>query len=127
LARQIALIEKGVNPPEIQVGNTHTWRDFSDVRDVVRAYWLLGTQGVPGETYNVCSGSPISIQMLLEKLIDLSRVDIKIVQDEDKKRALDVSYQAGDSEKLRRQTGWKPEIPLDNSLQDILDYWRGAV
>jgi len=127
LAKQIALIEKGVNPPEIHVGNTHTWRDFTDVRDVVRAYWLLGTTGVPGETYNVCSGEPISIQDLLEKLIGLSKVEIKIVQDPEKKRALDVSYQSGDFEKLHRQTGWKPEIPLQQSLEDILDYWRGAV
>ena len=127
LAKQIALIEKGVNPPEIQVGNTHTWRDFTDVRDVVRAYWLLGTQGVAGETYNVCSGNPISIQNLLEKLIGLSKVKIKIVQDPEKMRALDASYQQGDFGKLNRQTGWKPEMPLEESLRDILDYWRGAV
>jgi len=127
LAKQIALIEKGVNPPEIHVGNTHTWRDFTDVRDVVRAYWLLGTTGIPGEAYNVCSGKPISIQNLLDKLIGLSKVKIKIVQDPDKMRSQDASYQAGDFEKLHRQTGWKPEIPLEESLQDILDYWRGAV
>ena len=126
-AKQIALIEKGVNPPEIHVGNTHTWRDFTDVRDVVRAYWLLGTKGVPGETYNVCSGEPISIQDLLEQLISLSKVKIKIVQDPEKMRSLDASYQAGDCDKLQRATGWKPETPLQESLQDILDYWRGAV
>lgn len=127
LAKQIALIEKGVNPPEIHVGNTHTWRDFTDVRDVVRGYWLLGTKGIPGETYNICSGDPISIQSLLEKLIGLSKMKIKIVQDPERMRSLDASYQAGDFEKLHRQTGWKPEISLEESLRDILDYWRGTV
>ncbi len=127
LAKQVALIEKGLNSPEIHVGNTHTWRDFTDVRDVVRAYWLLGTTGVPGEIYNVCSGDPISIQSLLEKLIGLSNVKINIVQDPEKMRAVDASYQAGNFDKLRQQTGWQPEIPLQESLQDILDYWRSVV
>lgn len=126
-AKQIAQIEKGLIPPEIHVGNTETLRDFTDVRDVVKAYWLIGTQGTPGETYNICSGNPVSIRDILEQLLRLSPAKIKVTQDAFKRNPLDVPFQAGDYGKLHEAMGWRPIIPLENSLRDTLDYWRATI
>ncbi|UFJ42519.1 GDP-mannose 4,6-dehydratase [Brevibacillus humidisoli] len=126
-AKQIAEIEKGHKKPILYVGNLQAKRDFTDVRDVVRAYWLAVEKGVPGEVYNIASGSAYSIEEMLNKLLLLTPVRIQIQQDPSRMRPSDVEILLGDYDKFHRQTGWKPEIPFEHTLQDLLDYWRGRV
>lgn len=127
-SRQIAMIEKGKQEPVIYVGNLESKRDFSDVRDMVKAYWLAAKKCKFGEPYNVCSGITISIHAVLDKLLSLSTVkNIKILQDPKKMRPSDVMVLQGDNSKFTKITGWKPEIPLDKTLQDTLDYWRTKI
>ncbi|WP_199621764.1 GDP-mannose 4,6-dehydratase [Paenibacillus alkalitolerans] len=126
-AKQIAEIEKGRKAPILYVGNLQAKRDFTDVRDVVRAYWLAVERGIPGEVYNIASGTTYSIQEMLEKLLRLSPAKIKIQQDQSRMRPSDVEILLGDFDKFHRQTGWKPEIPFEQTLQDLLDYWRNRV
>ena len=123
-ARQIAEAEAGLQGPVIQVGNLEPQRDFSDVRDVVRGYHLLITQGEPGEVYNLGSEQARSVRELLEKLMAMSKVPITIEQDPERLRPTDVPVMVSDSTKLREQTGWRPRISFEQSLQDVLDYWR---
>ena len=123
-AKQIAEIEKGVRKPIINVGNLKPRRDFMDVRDVVRGYWLAVQKGQPGEAYNICSGKTISIKELLDKLLNMSPKDIEVKQDPQKLRASDVALLLGDPAKFKRRTGWRPEIPFERTLQDTLDYCR---
>jgi GDP-4-dehydro-6-deoxy-D-mannose reductase len=124
LARQIAAAERGEGPPRILVGRTDTRRDFSDVRDIVRGYWLAGTRGEPGRAYNLASGRAISIGELVERLTALSALDFEIVQDQSRLRPDDISCQIGDSGRARLELGWTPDIPLEQTLRDLLDYWR---
>jgi GDP-4-dehydro-6-deoxy-D-mannose reductase len=125
-ARQVAQIERGLREPVIEVGNLEARRDFVDVRDVAQAYRLLVAQGTPGEVYNVCSGRARSIRSLLEELVSLSTVPgIEIRQDPTRFQAADVPIQVGDYGRLHRHTGWQPQIAFSNSLQALLDYWRG--
>jgi GDP-4-dehydro-6-deoxy-D-mannose reductase len=127
-AKQIAKIEKGKQDPIIFVGNLDAKRDFSDVRDMVRAYWLAAEKCNPGEPYNISSGKSVSIKSVLDTLLNMSSVkDIKVVQDEKKMRPSDVLVLQGDSSKFRQATGWQPEISLEKTLQDTLDYWREKV
>lgn len=126
-AKQIAEVEKGIRPPVIQVGNLKAKRDFTDVRDVVRAYWLAVEQGVPGEVYNIASGTAYTIEDVLAKLLQKSAVKIRIQTDPSRMRPSDVEILLGDYEKFHRQTGWRPVIPFDQTLQDLLDYWRARV
>ncbi|GAX91978.1 GDP-mannose 4,6-dehydratase [Effusibacillus lacus] len=126
-AKQIAEIEKGNNPPVIYVGNLKAKRDFTDVRDVVRAYWLAVEKGVPGEVYNIASGVTYTIEEMLHKLLRMSKAEIEIRQDPGRMRPSDVDILLGNYEKFHKQTGWKPEIPFDQTLQDLLDYWRARV
>jgi len=126
-ARQIAEAEAGLQGPVIQVGNLEPQRDFSDVRDVVRGYHLLITQGEPGEVYNLGSEQARSVRELLEKLMAMSKVPITIEQDPERLRPTDVPVMVSDSTKLREQTGWRPRISFEQSLQDVLDYWREQV
>lgn len=128
-AKQIAEIEKGIRPPEIRVGNLEAIRDFSDVRDVVEAYWLATEKCVPGEIYNISSGQGHKIQDVLNKLVELSTLkDIKIVQDPERMRPSDVPVLVGDSSKFRQATGWKPRYDyLHQTLKDTLDFWRERV
>lgn len=126
-AKQIVEIEKGKRKPVIYVGNLSAVRDFSDVRDVVRAYSLALEKGVPGEVYNIASSKGLKIQELLDKLVALSNVDLKIEQDTQRLRPSDVELLIGSSEKFQKATGWKPEIPFDKTLKDLLDYWRQKV
>ncbi|MFZ5800531.1 MAG: GDP-mannose 4,6-dehydratase [Candidatus Omnitrophota bacterium] len=126
-AKQIALIEKGKQEPTIYVGNLKARRDFTDVRDVVRAYWLAVQKGQPGELYNICSGRAITISQLLNILLSLSRVKPKIKPEPQRMRPSDVEILLGDASKFRRQTGWKPQIPLKQTLKDLLDYWRERI
>jgi len=123
-ARQIAAVEAGLQEPTVAVGNLDVSRDFSDVRDVVRAYHLLMLSGKPGEVYNVGSGQAHSIRELLELLLGLSRHPIQVRQDPDRVRPADVPCLTCDASRLHRDTGWKPRIPFEQSLHDVLDYWR---
>lgn len=126
-AKQIAEIEKGIKPPILYVGNLKAKRDFTDVRDVVRAYWLAVEKGIPGEVYNIASGVAYSIEEMLNKLIRLSSAKIEIQQDRSRIRPSDVEILLGNYDKFHQQTGWKPEIPFENTLQDLLNYWRARV
>jgi len=123
-AKQIAEIEKGLKEPVITVGNLKSKRDFTDVRDIVRAYWLALQKGEPDEVYNICSGKAVSIQEVLDKLLKLSKKEIKIEQDVERLRPADVPLLLGDATKFREKTGWKPGISFEKTLQDTLDYWR---
>jgi GDP-4-dehydro-6-deoxy-D-mannose reductase len=123
-ARQLIEIEQGRREPVLHVGNLDAVRDFTDVRDVVRAYALALDKGTPGEVYNIASGSGIKIKDLLGKLVALTKVEIKIEQDPSRLRPSDVQLLTGSSEKFRKATGWKPEIPFDQTLKDLMDYWR---
>ena len=121
--KQVAEIEKGIREPVIMVGNLAAKRDFTDVRDVVKAYVKLIKQGNPGETYNVGSGSAQEIRQILEKVIAMSDVDIKIETDSNKIRPVDVPIIEADITKLNILTGWKPEISVEQTIHETLDYW----
>jgi GDP-4-dehydro-6-deoxy-D-mannose reductase len=126
-AKQIAEIEKGIKPPILYVGNLQARRDFTDVRDVVRAYWLAVEKAVPGEVYNIASGVSWTIEEMLQKLLALSSVPIEIRQDPARMRPSDVEILLGNYDKFHQRTGWKPEIPFEQTLRDLLDYWRARV
>jgi GDP-4-dehydro-6-deoxy-D-mannose reductase len=122
LARQIAEATR-TGAPAIEVGNLAARRDITDVRDVVRAYRLLLSHGAPGEVYNVCRGSSIAIQDVLECLRDLAGSRLPIVVDPARVRAVDQPDLRGDPSRLRVATGWEPEIDLDRTLADVLEAW----
>jgi len=124
-AKQITEMENEKRKPVLYVGNLDSSRDFTDVRDVVRAYHLALTKCKYGEVYNVCSGTLYPLQSVLDKLLKLSTIkNIKVEQDPSRLRPSDVQRLVGDCSKFRTQTGWKPEIPFDQTLRDTLDYWR---
>lgn len=123
LASQIAQAEKSGNDT-IAVGNLDSKRDFTDVRDIVRAYALLARHGQADEIYNVCSGKSISGNQILEGLLALTKAKIKVESDPSRMRPSDIPDLYGDSSKLRQATGWKPEFSLERTLADVLDYWR---
>jgi GDP-4-dehydro-6-deoxy-D-mannose reductase len=126
-ARQVAEIELGLRPSVLEVGNLDAVRDFTDVRDVVRAYWALVEKGEVGEVYNVCSGRGVRIGELLDTLIGLSGADVEVRVDEGRLRPSDVPTIVGDFGKLQAATGWQPAIPLSQTLADLLDHWRERV
>ena len=126
-ARQITEAEAGLRPPVVRVGNLDARRDFTDVRDVVGAYWLATTRGEPGEVYNVASGRSVSIRELLETLLGFSRRPLVVEQDPARLRPSDVPDLVGDASKLRRQTGWEPARMLQETLRDTLDHWRKRI
>lgn len=126
-AKQIARIELGKSEPVIRVGNLDAQRDFTDVRDIVRAYWLTVEKGEVGEVYNLASGVAISIREMLDRLLGLSKCEVRIEIDTDRLRPSDVEILLGDSTKFRDRTGWEPRIPFDQTLQDLLDYWRERI
>jgi GDP-4-dehydro-6-deoxy-D-mannose reductase len=121
---QVAAIELGLQEPVIRVGNTDAIRDFTDVRDMVRAYWLAVTRGKPGEVYNIATGHGIRISELLDRILSLSKVEVKIEVDPERLRPSDVEILIGDSSKFRADTGWEPRIPFEQTVQDLLKYWR---
>ena len=123
-AKQIAEIEKGLRPPVIEVGDLTSKRDWTDVRDTVRAYWLALERGQPGEVYNVGSGKARSVGEMLECLLGFTTRRIEIRQDPSRLRPSDVKILWADVGKFQRQTGWQPEIPFEQTLRDLLDYWR---
>jgi GDP-4-dehydro-6-deoxy-D-mannose reductase len=128
-AKQIAEIEKGIKQdPIVKVGNLDSVRTFADVRDAVKAYWLLTEKCRPGEVYNIGGEATMKIGEMLDKLIELSdRKDIKPEVDKELFRPSDVTLQIPDTTKFREETGWKPEIPFEQTLKDTLDYWRNNV
>ena len=123
-AKQIASIEAGLKEPIIRVGNLDAQRDFTDVRDMVRAYWLAVTKATPGEVYNLASGKAVTIRELLDRLLALSDTEVDVQVDPERLRPSDVEILLGDFSKFRSDTGWEPTIPLDQTLKDTLDYWR---
>ena len=127
-AKQIAEIEAGQREPVIQVGNLTARRDFSDVRDVVRGYWLLLERGEPGEVYNLCSGKAWSVRQVLDFLLSQSRVaKVSVVEDPARLRPSDVPNLVGDGSKIEKALGWRTEIPFEQTLRDLLDYWRQRI
>ena len=124
---QIARIEKGLIPPRMEVGDLSIIRDLTDVRDVVGGYVLLMRYGKAGEVYNVCSGKGYKLKDVLDKLLRFSSKKIKIVQDKNKKRKADISILIGDNSKMKKETGWKPRISLEETLEDTLGYWRRKI
>ncbi len=126
-AKLIAEIEKGITKPVMKVGNLLAKRDFTDVRDMVKLYPLLLEKGVLGEVYNAGSGKSVQIKEILDLLLSFSKVKISIETDPAKMRPSDIPEIVADVTKVNKATGWKPEIPLEKTLKDILDYWRARV
>ena len=126
-ARQIALIEAGMQPAQILVGNLDAARDLHDVRDTVRAYRAIIERGAPSATYNVCSGHALKIRDVLERLVSLSRVPVIVKADPTRYRPNDNPVLIGDRSRIEREMGWKPVIALEQTLADLLDYWRKEI
>lgn len=125
--KQVAEIEAGKEDPVLRVGNLSAKRDFTDVRDVVRAYGLLIQKGKAGETYNVGSGNAVAIQQILDMIVEKSTCEIAVEVDPQKLRPVDVPIIEANTEKIFSQTGWKPEISLEQTIKETLDYWRNEV
>lgn len=126
-AKQIVEIEKKKKKPVLFVGNLEARRDFTDVRDMVRAYWLCLEKGIEGDVYNIGTGITYSMKEILEMLLSICNIDVKIEVDPQRLRPSDVPVLLSDSSKFRKLTGWEPKIPLRQSLKDLLDYWRERV
>jgi GDP-4-dehydro-6-deoxy-D-mannose reductase len=123
-AKQIADIEKGRKPAVLSVGNLEAKRDFTDVRDVVRAYWLALEKCEAGEVYNICRGKAWSIREVLDLLLGMTKARIEVRQDPARLRPSDVPILIGDNRKFVQATGWQPTIPFEQTLRDMLEYWR---
>jgi GDP-4-dehydro-6-deoxy-D-mannose reductase len=126
-SKQIVEIEKGMRKPVIYVGNLEAVRDFSDVRDVVRGYYMTLKDGKPGEVYNICSGKGYKIKEMLNMLLSLADCEIKTIQDPKRLRPSDVELLLGDATKVRKAVGWRCEIPFKKTMQDLLDFWRERI
>ena len=126
-ASQLAAIRKGQQPKRMSVGNLEAMRDFTDVRDVVRAYELLAEKGMPGETYLICSGKPVKIATILQKLIEIAGMDVMVENDPERMRPSDTPCVYGSYAKIEAQTGWQPHFGLEQSLTDILADWDKRV
>jgi GDP-4-dehydro-6-deoxy-D-mannose reductase len=126
-AQQVAKIEAGLQEPVMRVGNLEPARDFTDVRDVVRAYHLALQDAVPGEVYNLASGQPRTIRSLVDALLALVPVSVRVEVDPDRYRPADVPVIYGSAEKFRQATGWTPQIPFEQTVRDVLDAWRQKV
>jgi GDP-mannose 4,6-dehydratase len=129
-AKQVAMIEKGIIPPEVKVGNLNSLRTIADVRDAVRAYYLLVTVNpIAGEYYNIGGSHTCTIGDILNKIISLSTYPGKIAVKEDpsRLRPIDADLQVPDTQKFRNHTGWNPIIPFEKTIVDLLDYWRRRV
>jgi len=123
-ARQVAEIEAGQAEPVVHVGNLDAERDFSHVDDVIDAYVLLADHANPGESYNVCSEAPRRVGDALEYLISRAELDIKIEQDPERMRPVDVPVVAGSAQRLKAATGWRPQRTFEQLLDELLDHWR---
>ena len=126
-ARQIAEIEKGLREPVVWVGNLEALRDFTDVRDMVRAYWLALEHGEPGEVYNICSGRAYTIRQVLDILLGLTQTKVEVREDPTRLRPSDVQFLVGDCSRFRRISGWEPTIPFEVTIKNVLEYWRARV
>lgn len=126
-AKQIVEIEKRKRESVIFVGNLDAKRDFTDVRDTVRAYWLSLEKGEEGEVYNIGSGKARSMREILDMLIGMSSANVKIEIDPERLRPSDVPILESDCSKFHELTGWEPRIPFKQSLEDLLDYWREKI
>jgi GDP-4-dehydro-6-deoxy-D-mannose reductase len=126
-AKQIALIEAGRSPAEIQVGNLDAERDLTDVRDVVEAYSRLLEAGAVGQAYNICSDETHRVGDLLDRLIAQSRVPVTRVIDPARLRPSDVARLVGTSARLRSELGWRPRHTIDQTIADTLNHWRLSV
>ncbi len=123
-AKQLVDIGAGRRSAVMEVGNLDARRDFTDVRDMVRAYWLSLEKGKPGEVYNICTGKSYSIKEILDMLIELSGVKVEVRTDRGRLRPSDVPRLEGDYSKFSSDTGWKPEIDIRKTLADLLQFWR---
>ncbi|MEW5911528.1 MAG: GDP-mannose 4,6-dehydratase [Thermodesulfobacteriota bacterium] len=128
-AKQIAMIEEDMIPPVVKTGNLDSMRTWSDVRDAVRAYYLLVTVNpIPGEYYNIGGTHSCTVGQMLDYLLSLSRrKDIRVEQEASRIRPLDADLQVPDTKKFREHTGWTPEITFEQTMQDLLEYWRQKV
>jgi len=124
IAKQFAEIQSGMRPPKLTVGNIAVSRDFTDVRDVIRAYCALIEKGRAGEVYNVCSGIAISIAEIIKMFEAIAGIKIGLDIDPLRVRSNEVQQICGDNRKIQAETGWKTMIPLQKTLEDLLDYWR---
>jgi GDP-4-dehydro-6-deoxy-D-mannose reductase len=126
-ALQLAEIEAGRRPPVIDVGDVTSKRDWTDVRDTARAYWLALERGQPGEVYNVGSGVCRSVREMLDVLLRHTDREVEVRVDPSRLRPSDVKILWADASKFQKQTGWRPEIPFETTMRDLLDYWRERV
>jgi GDP-4-dehydro-6-deoxy-D-mannose reductase len=126
-AKQIAEIEAGVRAPVLSVGNLDAQRDFVDVRDMARAYYLALEHGAPGEVYNIGTERAVAIHTIVQALLQQSRIPVRVERDPARLRPSDTPTMYCSAAKFRAQTGWTPLIPLEQSLRDILEYWRNRV
>ncbi|MCP4427319.1 MAG: GDP-mannose 4,6-dehydratase [Chloroflexi bacterium] len=124
---QLAAIKLGQKPPTMHVGNLEAQRDFTDVRDVARAYQALAEKGHPGEAYFICSGKPVSIQRLLDELVKAAGTEATIERDSERMRPSDTPSIYGSYAKIQEHTGWQPQISLQQSLTDALTDWLERV
>ncbi len=127
LARQVAEIEAGMRPASVEVGNLDVRRDFVDVRDAARAYWLAATRAEAGEAYNVAAGRSHSIREVLEHLRAIADTSVEVAFDPTRLRPAELQVLEGDATRFRKATGWRPEISFEQTLADTLAYWRAAL
>ena len=128
-AKQIAMIERGMIPPVLKTGNLDSMRTWADVRDAVRAYYMLVTmKPVPGEAYNIGGAHSCTVGRMLEHLLSLSTSKgIRVEPDPARMRPIDADLQVPDTGKFKKHTGWQPEIPFEKTMLDLLEYWRTRV
>ena len=127
-AKQIAMIEAGHQEPVIYVGNLDCTRTFQDCRDAVRAYWLLMNAEVPpGEYFNIAGEEAFKLTEVVDILLGFSEIDIKVETDPNRLRPIDADYQMFDNTKIRNAIDWKPEIPVRQTLLDLLNHWRDQI
>lgn len=127
IARQIVEIENKGGKGILYTGNLETKRDYIDIRDAVRAYYLVVHRGCPGKVYNVCSGKSVKISEILRILLSLSKANIQVRQKKSKVRQFDLPDLRGDKSLIKKEIGWEPEVPLETSLKDLLAYWRSKL
>ena len=126
-AKQIAEIECKIRKPVIHTGNLDVERDFSDVRDMVSAYYLALEKGTSGDVYNICSERTYSIRWILHTLLEFTKLSVEIKEDSSKLRSVDLTFLKGNCSKFRAITGWKSTISFEKTLNDILNYWREKI
>lgn len=127
IASQLAEIEEGLRPPKLKLGNLDIVRDFTDVRDVVRAYDLLLERGKTGEVYNVCSGCPVRLSDILDKFLELCPVAVDVEAQPGLIRSNEIARIIGDRTKISAHTDWNPQISLQQTIEDLLSYWRARI